>query len=834
MNSNISNGSRKRRTFSFTRIFISFLLMAPQTIQMTIAFTTSAQWRREYSSVLVFSATEKEAPVYNSSPLPPPIRTQNKDNNKRRYQRRRNSRKVNRTVDTMPSFIPKLSDVLKNDTLVGSFPARTSPQPPKVPVRQRKQRGPWQAGYYTSLKTQKRIKNAAFRNAKLPGRTQALNTLNALLHSIPEQCNAANVICALTTSAKAIKNDRLDEKLRKAFYETTQILSIMVSRDLLSTRQICNGLWAIAKHVDRDPTLLPRVNRTSSGSVVGLAETWDLKRTRQNPAEILDTLIDSMATRLTEQLTEDSFSAKEGELNMAAWAFGIVRHRRRPPGWEMEPRLGSVPGREPQQRRQESRRDIMTFEHIEGAEEAEKYYDVDSMTQTELLFDAIAQALVPAANSSRMEYCRWSELANIAWAYATHGRSCSSPAEDLIIAIGDETVRRLSRDHKHLPQSRDLAQIIWSLGILQADNFRLADSLSAVVRSVQDFTKLDHNTNASRPLKRWSGADLVQVAPSLAHARLDELPFLRAIYHEVLERLNEREGEAFQSWEISILLWAQARLHLKAREGSVFERFPAAAVGQLLQDMDMEGSLAGAGINCQEQANIAWSLTVLEEDKSADSVRLLAGIYEQAGERCSRDGIIQLEHAHQLWQALFLLEESSPKAVEKVPSWFFDYLKSRWKQEKSRTKISSARHKSLSHTLQLMGVSHKNEHDEDIDVAIVLQESAAWTHQTEGNYNRAGVKVAVEFDGPNHFTRQSFGPPRTLGHTVLKYRLLKKQGWTVVRVPYFEFDKIPYWASMERQRYLQRLLKTHANLKFSRSDVSEYKTPVPNRQSRFD
>ena len=83
-------------------------------------------------------------------------------------------------------------------------------------------------------------------------------------------------------------------------------------------------------------------------------------------------------------------------------------------------------------------------------------------------------------------------------------------------------------------------------------------------------------------------------------------------------------------------------------------------------------------------------------------------------------------------------------------------------------------------------------------------------------------------------TRGKGDPPRALGHTVLKYKLLKKQGWTVVRIPYYEFDRIPFWASMERQRYLQRKLKTHANIRFSVIDVSEYKAPVPNKQSRFD
>jgi hypothetical protein len=141
-----------------------------------------------------------------------------------------------------------------------------------------------------------------------------------------------------------------------------------------------------------------------------------------------------------------------------------------------------------------------------------------------------------------------------------------------------------------------------------------------------------------------------------------------------------------------------------------------------------------------------------------------------------------------------------------------------------------------------MGVNHINEHEEDIDVAIILKPDASWSHQTEMDEfsSKSGSDekqlLAVEFDGPNHFTRvdTSPGPPRALGQTILKYRLLKKQGWTVVRVPYYEFDKIPFWASMERQRYLQRKLKTHANLKFSDVDISEYKALTPNRESRFD
>jgi hypothetical protein len=290
---------------------------------------------------------------------------------------------------------------------------------------------------------------------------------------------------------------------------------------------------------------------------------------------------------------------------------------------------------------------------------------------------------------------------------------------------------------------------------------------------------------------------------------------------------------------------------------------------------DNASQLARIGIGAQEQANLAWSLTVLEI-YSHESITLLQEIFSTASistktsNNTNGNVTIKLEHAHQLHQALFILQHDCPEAVNHVPLSFAAFLDDQWKQEKSRRKISSARHRALSQTLKLMGVAHYNEHDEDIDVAIVLKDATSWTHTAEvgeegvstaisnsasylslsrsgdndgdslkkkkshgSQLSTAKHKVAVEFDGPDHFTRGTT-TPRALGHAVLKYKLLKRQGWTVVRVPYYEFDKIPFWASMERQRYLQRILKTHDNIRFSSVDVSEYQAIVANRQSRFD
>jgi len=305
-------------------------------------------------------------------------------------------------------------------------------------------------------------------------------------------------------------------------------------------------------------------------------------------------------------------------------------------------------------------------------------------------------------------------------------------------------------------------------------------------------------------------------------------------------RLRSANESHFHPWEISILLWAQARLYLTASEGSQYLEFVDAAVDELSRCVDQARDLQEIGVGGQEQANIAWSLTILQETMPPKSASLLARIFYESSRTCEKEGAIQLEHAHQLWQAIFVLQEDTPEAVKDVPAWFRDYLQEIWHVEKTRKKKSSARHKALSQTLNLMGVAHRNEHDEDIDVAIILKNDASWTHESHDGVSNDAKLVAVEFDGPNHFTRpviEASGKsmtPRALGHTVLKYRLLKKQGWTVVRVPYYEFDKIPFWSSMERQRYLQRLLKTHGNVRFSSADYSEYKAPPLSKRSRFD
>jgi len=83
-----------------------------------------------------------------------------------------------------------------------------------------------------------------------------------------------------------------------------------------------------------------------------------------------------------------------------------------------------------------------------------------------------------------------------------------------------------------------------------------------------------------------------------------------------------------------------------------------------------------------------------------------------------------------------------------------------------------------------------------------------------------GRAVAVEVDGPSHFCADD--PKRPLGHTRLKRRLLEHAGLEAVSVPYYEWDRIPHWSSMERERYLQRKLGITTRLVYDGGDSSSF------------
>ena len=78
-------------------------------------------------------------------------------------------------------------------------------------------------------------------------------------------------------------------------------------------------------------------------------------------------------------------------------------------------------------------------------------------------------------------------------------------------------------------------------------------------------------------------------------------------------------------------------------------------------------------------------------------------------------------------------------------------------------------------------------------------------------------KHAVEVDGPSHYLRDNATSSGVLvenGATRLKTRLLQRLGWTVTRVPFYEWDQ--QRSERDRQRYLETKLSQSTRSKTER------------------
>jgi hypothetical protein len=452
---------------------------------------------------------------------------------------------------------------------------------------------PWRASYNVSKKTQSKIQQAAHDRGtqKRSGSMRASAVLQTLLDTPAERCNAANLVCALTLSAKAMGcfPCKTDAKFRSLLFKALHVLHDLVEKRSLSPRQLCNAVWAVAKHYDRDPLLLPKESpdiETISSMHGFVAETWNLKdegnhRSELSPDQLVDATVEAIARQLagilaqeatevaaaTEQSERGEMARRQiklGELCMVTWAYGILRPRRQPPGWLRPPRMGNLL---PFLGKVESERknDFITFEQWTMNEEDLGFLspksDVESAATpadaADELFDAIGEALCrplpyaapfnstnsvygPQCDHLRLMECAWSEIANLAWAFEKRGRSLSAASETLLRALSREAAYRLRTGGSETRQmlSRDISQLIWALGTLQQDNFRLAHDLVALVDDFSVFMGLDRNKKDARPFEKWSCPDIVQTVLSLSHARIDDSQLLLSLFQEAHRRLT--------------------------------------------------------------------------------------------------------------------------------------------------------------------------------------------------------------------------------------------------------------------------------------------------------
>ena len=129
-------------------------------------------------------------------------------------------------------------------------------------------------------------------------------------------------------------------------------------------------------------------------------------------------------------------------------------------------------------------------------------------------------------------------------------------------------------------------------------------------------------------------------------------------------------------------------------------------------------------------------------------------------------------HLSQLLQA-HLASQFLGLGLITLPSSMLQVALKAYREEARKVTVSNGQ-REVGESLHRLGIPHELEYITadglfSIDLAILDQH------------------VALEFDGPSHFTHNTLEP---LGHTRLRDRLLSAMGWHVVSVPFFEWDKL--------------------------------------------
>ena len=214
----------------------------------------------------------------------------------------------------------------------------------------------------------------------------------------------------------------------------------------------------------------------------------------------------------------------------------------------------------------------------------------------------------------------------------------------------------------------------------------------------------------------------------------------------------------------------------------------------------MRCALEGAAVRVapsmkpQNVANTLWALATLGWQSSTEMAAVCEQLVRAFG---SESSFLQLSNVHlsQLLQA-HLASQFLGLGLITLPSPMLQAAVKVYREEARKVTVSKGQ-REVEESLHRLGLPHELEYITadglfSIDLAIVDRH------------------VALEFDGPSHFTRNTLEP---LGHTRLRDRLLSAMGWRVLSIPFFEWDRLHQPEHMDA--YVKERLSQHlSNTKF--------------------
>lgn len=415
-------------------------------------------------------------------------------------------------------------------------------------------------------------------------------------------------------------------------------------------------------------------------------------------------------------------------------------------------------------------------------------------------------ASVAESASPRLDTFQSQTLANTLWAYSVLG---VYPSELFNIAA-EEIVDRLTLKDK-ATASVKAHKLLKKPRILQSNKSTKPRQNPATIEREQ------------RAYYEFRGQEISNVLIAYARGCIIHPQLLECLEEELCGSVSvESEGtrveidrlELFTSQALTNTLWAFATLRwypakllpcITQAMGRLVRKMTAQELanslwsyarfayhpGRVMWSFLAVMSLRIDEFEAQGCTNSLWALAVLKATHSPAFIKLLERYV--ALERTSISfGELQY---NQVLQAVLLAQFESRggrvawRPEVDLPEDVVDRALDAWASQQTSTQLSGF-HLDVSEGLSRLGISHRIEHLVardllSIDIAVV----------TEGRF------IAIEVDGPFHFPVNARTP---LGHTMIRRRLLRAAGWTVVPIPWYEWFEMKTWD--ERLQYLASAL----------------------------